>query len=173
MFRRIDQIIPLPKDGLPCAKSKPSAPPPHARRGSRALPQHLAQVATYLALAQVRIPKGPPLAELAWIDIDSGTVQIQTLEEKDPSRFVDQLDALIPFLEDRRKARGRLRAATLKAPFTTLREGQAEFRSALEAAALAAPTLLLEAPTGFGKTGLVLEHALQSLLDSVHERLIF
>lgn len=174
---RIDQIIPLPEDGFTLREVKTirAALPMPAEELAERYPQHLAQVATYLALAQ-RLPEFQKVllsAELAWIDIDTGTVQIQTLEEKDPPRFVEQLDALIPFLEDRRNARGRLRAATLKAPFTTLREGQAEFRSALEAAALAAPTLLLEAPTGFGKTGLVLEHALQSLLDGVHERLIF
>lgn len=174
---RIDQIIPAPHDGLTLREVKTiraSLPAPAEELAAR-YPQHLAQAATYLALARVRpeFQAATLRAELAWIDIDTGTVQIQSLGPGDETRFNQQLDALIPFLEDRRSARGRLLDAELKPPFETLREGQAEFRTALRAAALEAPTLLLQAPTGFGKTGLVLEHALQSLLDGVHERLIF
>ncbi|CAI8325706.1 MAG: Uncharacterised protein [Opitutia bacterium UBA7350] len=174
---RIDQVIPISKDLSILREVKTiraSLPAPVEELAAR-YPQHLAQVATYLALAQV-LPKFKALtlrAELAWIDIDTGTVQVQALQENDAARFTEQLDALIPFLEDRRTARGRLRKAKLKAPFKTLRDGQAEFQTALKDAALKAPTLLLQAPTGFGKTGLVLEHALQSLVDGVHERLIF
>lgn len=174
---RIDQSIPTPDGGrtLREVKTIRAALPAPAEELAARYPQHLAQAATYLALAQVlpEFENQALRAELAWIDIDTGTVQIQALRENDAARFTDQLDTLIPFLEDRRTARGRLREAKLKAPFETLREGQAEFQTALEAAALAAPTLLLQAPTGFGKTGLVLEHALQSLVDGVHDRLIF
>lgn len=174
---RIDQIIPTTEDRCILREVKTirsGLPAPPEELAAR-YPQHLAQIATYLALARV-LPEFNARtlhAELAWIDIDSGTLQIQALQENDSARFTDQLDTLIPFLEDRRTARGRLRDAKLKAPFETLREGQAVFRTTLKDAALNSPTLLLQAPTGFGKTGLVLEHALQSLVDGVHERLIF
>jgi Rad3-related DNA helicase len=174
---RIDQIIPAPDDRLTLREVKTiraSLPAPAEELAAR-YPQHLAQAATYLALTRVlpEFQNANLRAELAWIDIDTGTVQIQALEPGDEARFTEQLDALIPFLEDRRNARGRLQHAELKPPFETLREGQAEFQTALQTAVLEAPTLLLQAPTGFGKTGLVLQHALQSLLDGVHERLIF
>jgi hypothetical protein len=149
---RIDQSIPAPgkRRTLREVKTIRANLPAPAEELAARYPQHLAQVATYLALAQV-LPQfeGRTLrAELAWIDIDTGTVQIQALRENDAARFTAQLDTLIPFLEDRRTARGRLLKAKLVAPFETLREGQAEFQTALESAALAAPTLLLQAPTG-------------------------
>ena len=100
-------------------------------------------------------------------------MQTIRLTENDESRYSRQLDALIPFLNDRREARQRLDRIALQPAFATLRPGQAELFAALDDATLKARSVLLEAPTGFGKTGIVLEHALRQLQSGLFERCIY
>lgn len=175
---RIDQIIPIGKNKITLREVKTirmALPMPEEELVTY-YPHHLAQLAIYLNLTRV-LPEFESFklnAELCWIDIDHGTLQVLTLnEDAAQAAFTRQLDALLPFLNDRREARQRLQEATLKPPFKSLREGQAEFQEALEKACQAAPTILLQAPTGFGKTGLVLQQALQGLKNGVYERCLF
>jgi Rad3-related DNA helicase len=175
---RIDQIIPIAKGQLTLREIKTirmALPMPEEELVAN-YPHHLAQVAIYLNLARV-LPEFECFklnAELCWIDIDHGTLQVLPLsEESAQTAFTQQLDTLIPFLNDRRDACQRLQETTLKPPFESLREGQADFQVALEKACQTAPTILLQAPTGFGKTGLVLQEALKSLKNGVYDRCLF
>lgn len=136
---------------------------------------YFAQAAIYLGLMR-GLPdyQGVHLsAELQLIGIADGCVQSVPLTENEESLFTQQLDALIPFLNDRRTARLRLDQIEIRPAFETLREGQADLFTQLKDSALHAQTVLLEAPTGFGKTGIVLEHALRQMQAGLYERCIY
>ena len=173
---RMDQLV--PKDGgllIREVKTVRSPLPSPAEELAGTYPDYFAQAAIYLGLARV-LPdyaEQSLSAELVFIDIDTGTVQNVPLSDYDAAAFERQLNALLPFLEDRRDARMRLSEVELKPAFETLRDGQAELFETLDKAALQAGTVLLEAPTGFGKTGIVLEHALRQLQNGVYERCIY
>ncbi|MGJ8641175.1 MAG: ATP-dependent DNA helicase [Opitutaceae bacterium] len=173
---RIDQVLPQ-GDGLCLREVKtvrhglPEAPDELLNKH----PDYFAQAATYQALAEL-LPEfnGQAIsAELFFIDIENGAVQSVPLNSEMQSLFTQQLDAWIPFLEDRRSCRIRLNDAHITPAFSELRDGQAELFAALEKATLQAKTVLLEAPTGFGKTGIILEHALKQLKAGVFERCVY
>jgi len=138
-------------------------------------PDYFAQLAAYLALAEV-LPEFQgkrPEGRLVLIDIDSGTLQSVAIREEDRALFNRQLDRMLPFLEDRRSARRRLDDWEIRPAFAQLRPGQAGLFETLERSALRARAVLLEAPTGFGKTGIVLEHALRRMREGLFERCIY
>ncbi len=138
-------------------------------------PDYFAQVAIYLGLAKV-LPgyaDAQLSAELCFIDIETGDQQSVPLSSEDAHLFEQQLNALLPFLEERRNSQLRLQGVTLKPAFETLREGQADLFATLDHAALQSKTVLLEAPTGFGKTGIVLEHTLRQMQSGLYERAIY
>ncbi|MGB0744580.1 MAG: ATP-dependent DNA helicase, partial [Opitutales bacterium] len=61
----------------------------------------------------------------------------------------------------------------IRPAFPSLREGQPELIKQLESASLKRSTVLLQAPTGFGKTGIVLEHVLRQMQNGLYERCIY
>ena len=67
----------------------------------------------------------------------------------------------------------RLAKLNYRKPFTKLRQGQKETCDRLGDLWEKPELLLFEAPTGFGKTGLVLERSLDSLRRRTHERIEF
>jgi DNA excision repair protein ERCC-2 len=173
---RIDQIIPdasglLIREVKTVRATLPASPETLLNQ----YPDYFAQAASYLQLARVlpEYANSVLRAELYFIDIENGAVQSVPLTAEDEARFTQQLDALLPFLNDRRSARIRLNQAEIRPAFETLREGQAELFQTLEHATLQAKTVLLEAPTGFGKTGIVLQHALQQMQAGVYQRCIY
>jgi DNA excision repair protein ERCC-2 len=173
---RIDQILPT-DHGLTIREVKTiRAPLPcSAEELASRYPDYFAQAATYLALARI-LPEYADTAlsaELHFINIDDGSVQNVPLTSEDEATFTRQIDALLPFLEDRRGCQLRLQGLELKPAFETLREGQAELFATLDKAVLQAKTVLLEAPTGFGKTGIVLEHSLRQMQGGLYERCIY
>ncbi len=173
---RIDQILPS-ATGL-CireVKTVRTPLPADVEELARRYPDYFAQAAIYLNLARVLPDYSDKAlrAELQFIDIGSGTLQSVPLSPEDEARFTQQLDVLIPFLDDRRNCRLRLAKAEITPAFASLREGQAELFTTLDHAALQSKTVLLEAPTGFGKTGIVLEHALRQMQQGIYERCIY
>ena len=98
-------------------------------------------------------------AEIHFVDINSGIHQNVTLDDDAEDIFKQQTDALLPFLNDRLNAKIRLNDIVLASPFPELRDGQADLLIKLEKASLDRSHILLQAPTGFGKTGIVLHHA--------------
>ena len=173
---RMDQLVPQPA-GLRIREVKTirGVLPAQAEDLMRQYPEYFAQAAIYTQLARV-LPEfaGQTISsELVFIDIDTATVQTIPLSQRNEDAFEHQLDTLLPFLEDRRDARLRLNKIQVRAAFATLREGQAELFQILKHAALQTRTVMLEAPTGFGKTGIVLEHSLRQMQQGIYERCIY
>ncbi|MFL2842878.1 MAG: helicase C-terminal domain-containing protein [Coraliomargaritaceae bacterium] len=138
-------------------------------------PQHFAQLAIYRYLIE-RLPDYANKTihyELSCIDIHTGFIQSIELNEDDESYVHSQLQALLPFLKDRLSARVRLNDIALVSPFPELRDGQADLLLTLSQATLKSPHILLQAPTGFGKTGIVLHHAFSHMKQGHFERLIY
>ncbi|CAA6678460.1 MULTISPECIES: ATP-dependent DNA helicase [unclassified Lentimonas] len=173
---RIDQILPESEQLIIReVKTIRGRLPANPEELASHYPDYFAQVAIYLGLARV-LPdyaNNQLSAELCFIDIETGKQQLVPLTEDDERTFTSQLDTLLPFLEDRRNCQLRLQGITLQPAFETLREGQAELFATLDHAALQSKTVLLEAPTGFGKTGIVLEHTLRQMQSGVYERAIY
>ena len=173
---RIDQILSEP-DHLRIREVKTvrASLPASAEELASRYPDYFAQAAAYLSLARV-LPEYADTelyAELCFIDIETGNAQLVPITETDERAFTDQLNTLLPFLEDRRNCQLRLQGIELQPAFETLREGQAELFATLDHAALQSKTVLLEAPTGFGKTGIVLEHTLRQMQNGVYDRAIY
>ena len=138
-------------------------------------PDYFAQIAIYLRLAstQKKYTKSILNASLILIDIDTGTVQTVEIDTPKADMFERQLNAIIPFLQDRRNSLNTLKKCLIKPAYKKLRGGQAQLQTTLNKSALLAKTVLMEAPTGFGKTGIVLEHALRHLQLGVYNRCIY
>ena len=138
-------------------------------------PDYFAQIAIYLGLAsiQTEYTKSVLSASLILIDIDTGTVQTVEIDRPKANMFERQLNAMIPFLQDRRNSLNTLKECKIKPAYNNLRAGQAQLQTILNKSALQAKTVLLEAPTGFGKTGIVLEHALRHMQLGVYNRSIY
>ena len=138
-------------------------------------PDYFAQIAIYLRLASIQneYTKSILSASLILIDIDTGTVQTVEIDTPKADMFERQLNAMIPFLQDRRNSLNALKECSIKPAYKKLRGGQAQLQTTLNKSALQAKTVLLEAPTGFGKTGIVLEHALRHLQLGVYNRCIY
>ena len=173
---RIDQIIPefdslILREVKTVRQPLPAPPEDLARQ----YPEYFAQAALYLRLARLlpEYAQQALRAELFFIEINSGTVQIAPIDENGDDLVNAQLDALTTFLDDRRTRRIQLDELEIQPAFPTLRDGQAELMQQLSSASLKSPTVLLQAPTGFGKTGIVLEHALRQMQDGLFERCIY
>ena len=167
---RIDQVIrggpgPIFREIKTVAEKLP-APEPALRA---AYSGYFAQAAAYLAL----LPQERPVGELVFVEVDTGLSQTIVLTEADQRTFQVQLERVTEFLELRLRARSRLSALDFQSPFPVLRPGQETIQGDLEEAFAALPArVVLEAPTGFGKTGALLEFALGQLRLGRFERLI-
>ena len=135
-----------------------------------AYPGYFGQLSTYTVL-QRRLcravspnPTEQPLrSELIFVEAGSGLAQTITLTPSDDAFFRVQLERVAQFLNLRLRARERLRHLAFRPPFATLRAGQETTETALTALFERHPLVLFEAPTGFGKTGVLLEFALGQL----------
>jgi len=173
---RIDQLIPH-AGGLLVREVKTIRSPLPAPEETliETYPDYFAQASIYRALLQM-LPEysdQPIAAEVQFINIENGAVQSVALAAQEHALFEQQLDQVIPFLEERRGSLNRLRAATITPAFPTLRAGQADLFNTLHQAALKARCVLTQAPTGFGKTGIVLEHALKHMQAGLYDRCIY
>ena len=135
-------------------------------------PSYFIQAATYGAL--LRQAGRPHAVELVFVEADSGLAQSVPLTRQDEVLFRNQLEQLGEFLRQRSASRKRLAALSFRRPFETLRAGQETTAADLTRAVLAGRSaVLLEAPTGFGKTGILLESALTLLKSGHFERVIY
>lgn len=165
-------------------------------------PSYFRQLAAYVVLARTAArplipaksalgdstdrpsPLTPLRAELIFVETSSGLTQTIALTPFDEALIYHQLDALVEFLNLRARATERRRSLEFQPAFTTLRSGQEDIQKNLTAAfadhTIAATTaspskkiLFFEAPTGYGKTGCVLEFALTQLRAGRFARLIW
>ena len=134
-------------------------------------------------------------AELVFVEIGTGITQTVALGVDDETSFRTQLERLAEFLDLQVRARDRLRGLQFRPAFRTLRPGQETVQNELLAAfgEVAAKTcggsdpaspgspyvrhspeiLFFEAPTGYGKTGVLLEFALGRLRAGRFGRLLY
>ncbi len=193
---RIDQLL-----GTTLREIKTvTRPLPAAEPELRAdYPAYFLQLAAYLVL--LRTTSSPLLAdpsarsalrgELVFVEVSSGLSQTIALTLFDEAIVHHQLDALVEFLDLQARAAARRRSLHFHSPFAQLRVGQETIQQDLAAAfggqlstfnssprrspaeAGQHSTLLFEAPTGYGKTGCVLEFALGQLRAGRFDRLIW
>ncbi len=136
-------------------------------------PDYFTQAATYLALNRIAAPTTRTRAELLFVEAGSGLAQPVALTPADDVLFRTKLEAVVEFLNLRLRARERLRHLSFRPAFTTLRPGQEETQARLTHAFEQNPAVLFEAPTGFGKTGVLLEFALGQLRSGHFERVLY
>ncbi len=137
----------------------------------RRFPGHCAQAACYRRLRALAGP--PPEVELLLLEIGSGLRQTVRWTEDWDGVLTARLQALAEFAEERRSSAARLRSLGSVSAFDAPRPGQTEAREELARIETRAGTVLFEAPTGFGKTGLAWEHALRGLRDGRWDRVIY
>ena len=132
-------------------------------------PGYFVQLAAYAALRGAR-----ERCELVFVEADTGLAQTVVLTPEDDRLLDAQLDRVAEFLDLRLRCRERLRGLRFRPAFAAFREGQesaaAQVGDALRAGGSA---VLFEAPTGFGKTGVLLECALGGLRDGHFERVLY
>jgi len=154
-------------------------------------PGYFVQLASYLTLwrqaalsdrQSASDPKlkaeGRPLptaarGELVFVETASGLAQSVPLTPADESLFRAQLERVAEFLNLRLRARARLRNLSFHSPFSVLRPGQETTQVELTTAFEKHPLVLFEAPTGFGKTGVLLEFALGQLRAGHFDRALY
>lgn len=174
---RIDQLI---GDTLREIKSV-MRPLPLDEAELRAIyPEYFRQLATYAVLLRTNsastltaLNRGALRAELIFVEAGSGLAQTVVLTPFDEAVVFHQLDALVEFLNLRARATERRRSLQFRSPFTTLRPGQENIQNELAAALGASRIVLFEAPTGYGKTGCLLEFALTQLRAARFSRVIW
>ena len=144
-------------------------------------PAYFLQLGAYVVLQKSRSQPSalssqlsPVRAELVFVEASSGLSQTVALTPFDEALVFHQLDAIAEFLNLQRRAAERRRALAFQSPFTTLRPGQETIQADLLSALSSTPSaLLFEAPTGYGKTGCVLEFALGRLRAGEFARLVW
>lgn len=139
---------------------------------------YFAQLAAYVALWQLRpaSPTSPPplRAELVFVEVGSGLAQTVVLTAADQAAFQIQLERVTSFLDLRWRARERLRRLRFQPAFAEHRPGQETTRTELDRALHGQHgPVFFEAPTGFGKTGMLLECALGQLQSGHFERVLY
>jgi len=174
---RVDQIVPGKKEWtLREIKTISHSLPREEEELREEYPEYFRQLAAYLRMAELtRIAQGASVkGELVFVDFAAGVVQTVALSLAEATALVEkQCTLLQPYLEFRWSSRQRLAALPQKTAFAVLRPGQAEAQADLAAMAGRTGVFMFEAPTGFGKTGLLLEYALARLRDGHYQRLLY
>ncbi len=189
---RIDQLLPSPApnvrntniagDTLREIKSVMRPLPVSEEELRAAYPEYFLQLAAYVVLRKTAtlnsqrstLNRSALRAELIFVEAGSGLTQVIALTPFDEALVHHQLDAVVEFLNLRLRATARLRALQFHSPFASLRPGQETIQEDLLSALNSQPSaVLFEAPTGYGKTGCVLEFALGQLKAGRFSRLIW
>lgn len=111
--------------------------------------------------------------ELVFVEVDSGLAQTISLTPADDGLFRARLEEITQFLNLRLRARERLRNLRFRPAFATARPGQETTQVELTALFERQPLTFFEAPTGFGKTGVLLEFALGQLRSGHFDRALY
>jgi DNA excision repair protein ERCC-2 len=171
---RIDQILPE-KDHTTLREIKTVMRPLPMDEAQlrREYPEYFAQAATYLKLQRLADPRQSYHAELFFVEAGSGLAQSVPLTLADEASHRGQLVRVAEFLSLRLQARERLRGLRFRPAFAEPRPGQETTLTDLTAAFERHPAVLFEAPTGFGKTGVLLEFALGQLRSGHFDRALY
>ncbi len=172
---RIDQVVPLADGTVLLREIKTiTAPLPSPDDTLRAAyPDYFAQLATYVALQRWAAPVARLRAELVFVEVASGLAQPVPVPGEDEALFRSRLERVTEFLTLRRRARDARRSLAFRPAFPAPRPGQESTGAELAAALAGARVVALEAPTGFGKTGTLLETGLAALKSGRFQRLLY
>jgi DNA excision repair protein ERCC-2 len=184
---RIDQVLHRPEaTTLREIKTVTRALPADETELRADYPEYFIQLASYGTLARLgALAPAPgldvatlPLAatlrsELVFVEVASGLAQTIALTPADETLFRTQLERCAEFLNLRLRARERLRGLRFRPAFATPRPGQETTQVELAALFQRHPLVLFEAPTGFGKTGVLLEFALGQLRSGHFDRALY
>jgi DNA excision repair protein ERCC-2 len=136
-------------------------------------PDYFRQLAAYVVLRRLA-GAAQTKAELIFVEAGSGLAQTIALTGFDEALVHHQLDALVEFLNLRLRATERRRSLVFHSPFPSLRPGQETIQTDLFSVLNSQSSVVLfEAPTGYGKTGCVLEFALGQMKAGRFARLIW
>lgn len=113
-----------------------------------------------------------PQTELVFLEIQTGMTQTVVLGELDLQALYEHLNEVVLALEERHSHFGRIRSYKVPQPFDAWRPGQLETRNLLQSEMHRSRYCLLEAPTGFGKTGIALEQGLTRLAAGDVDRIL-
>jgi len=111
--------------------------------------------------------------ELYLIEFSTGITQSIFLDDSFEPLIADQLDRVCDYLDRKRERLQRLRNLQFKAAYETPRPGQETIQRDLKSAFERSRIVLLEAPTGYGKTGVSWECALKKLASGEIERIAY
>lgn len=138
-------------------------------------PGYFRQVQAYQRLYPLSIgqPDKAVRAELVFVEIQTGMTQTVPLETDENDGFLKQLNKIHRFVERRRDHLDRLRQFSFQPPFSTLRPGQEGIQEEIRETFSHQKLSLFEAPTGFGKTGVIFDYALNRLRSGALTRIIF
>ena len=173
---RIDQFLPAEgKNHAVLREIKTTLDPiPAPEEDLRAAhPEHFAQLASYLALRRIADPTEKIRGELVFVEAGSGLSQTIVFTATDETPFRVQLERVAEFLNLRLRSRERLRHLDYRPAFAELRDGQQTTQADLVAALADHRHVLFTAPTGFGKTGALLECALGAMKSGRYSRLLY
>jgi Rad3-related DNA helicase len=174
---RIDQLLPSDSPTAPVVLREIKTtldPIPAPEEDLRAAhPDYFAQLATYLALRRIADPTEKIRGELVFVEAGSGLIQTIAFTAADEGPFRVQLERVAEFLNLRLRARERLRNLSFRSAFAELRDGQQTTQADLAAALASHRYVLFTAPTGFGKTGALLECALGAMKSGRYARLLY
>ena len=139
-------------------------------------PAHFHQLALYRRLLALREAPGdppPPAPFLLFLSVDTGIRQEVRAGEEDEEELSAHLERFAEMLVDREARAERRSRLTFRSLREQPRPGQSEALAALERAGADARVVALQAPTGFGKTRLLLEYGLQGLREGRWERILY
>ena len=137
-------------------------------------PSYFAQLGTYLALLGRKKDQLLPFTgELLFINIDDGIRQHISDDSHCIELFNTQIDILWHFLENQNSRQKKFQQVEPINAYSKLREGQESIQADLQKAADESSVVFFQAPTGFGKTGVVLEYALNQILQGHFEQVVY
>ena len=176
---RIDQIKSTP-DSVQLREIKTvSEPLPLARPAL--LERYLSYPIQLLAYRELLLRAAPDfpaspaayLLELLFVEIGTGLSQSIRLDPSYDTLLVDQLDTLVDYLEAQQERLDRLRSLAVRPAYPSPRPGQETIQAELDASFATSPVVLLEAPTGYGKTGVAWEYAARRLASGQSDRILY
>lgn len=139
-------------------------------------PEYFHQLGLYRRLMEATELSGAVVdirAELVFLDIDDGLTQVVPLTESHERALLDHLHQWVDYLETQRDNREQLQQLPDQRPFKRWRPGQASSSRSLKQSLERQSVSLFEAPTGFGKTGIVLDAGVDLLRAGAVDRIIF
>ncbi len=135
---------------------------------------YFAQLGIYLVLLQHKKTQALPFTgELLFINIDDGIRQHVSDDQHCIDLFHTQIDALWQYVDTQKIRSHKFQTTKPVSAYTKLRDGQETIQDDLLKAATQSPVVYFQAPTGYGKTGVALEYALNQVLEGNSHQIVY